>query len=79
MTPRLMAGSALVNDMPNEVEFALLKQSVAAMERRNARLEQKLDEMATADAKRIRSAAVTLGAVVLSLVSYIWVQFTGWK
>ena len=63
----------------NEVEFALLKQSVAAMEQREAVLERKLEEMKATDQKRIRSATVTLGAVVLSLLSYIWVQFTGWK
>ena len=60
-----------------DVEFALLKQAVIELKSEADRLECELNEMKSLDAKRLRSAVVSLGAIVLSLASYIWWLFTG--
>jgi len=59
----------------DDVEFALLKRSVETLRSEQEHLEEKIEGMEALDNRRIRSSVVALGAIVLSLTSYIWFLF----
>ena len=61
----------------DDVEFALLKQAVTELRAEASHLESELHEMKALDSRRLRSAVVSLGAIALSLASYIWFLFNG--
>ena len=60
-----------------DIEIALLKQAVARLRVESDRVEAELNGMKAQDQKRLRSAVVSLGAIVLSMGSYIWFLFNG--
>ena len=63
----------------DDVEFALLKQSVNELRRETARLENELEIMKQADKQKLTAGVIALGSIVISLLTYLWFLFNGGK
>lgn len=63
--------------MSDHTDIILLQRDIADLKEQNQRHRAEINRLKDQDNKRMRSAVVVLGGLVLSLVTYIWVTFVG--
>lgn len=58
--------------MTNSQDIAMLRRDIEDLRASNERQREEIDRLKELDTKRMRSAIIVLGGMVLSLAIYIW-------